>query len=515
MSIRLTGLASGLDTDSMVQELVSAYSLKKENYEKQQTKLEWKQEIWKDLNKSIYSFYTSSLSSLRRASSFTNKKSCTVSDSTKATVTATGKVPNGTQHVEIKSLAKASYLTGSKVDRVDGTDAAVNSGTKLNELGIQVSTLKVKTADGTVTNYVVSSDMTIGDFTEDFKNKTGLNISFDSSHNQFIVNSESGAKNNFEFVVESQDDYDDLSAFGLATAEQIQTWDADNYVEGETPVAYKQNGSDALFVINGATYESESNSITVNGLTINALGETNGPMTITTSQDTDGIYDMVKEFVDGYNKLINDITAKYNAKTAKGYEPLTDDEREAMSETEIEKWENKIKDSLLRRDDTLNSVMNIMTSSMSAGIEIDGKTYYLSNFGISTQGFLSAEENQHNAYHIDGNKDDSVSADNTDKLRKMIETDPDLVAKFFNELSSKLYDSLTTKMSSSTLSSAYTIYNDKQMDDEMKELESTIKDWEEELTDYEDYWYDKFSAMETALAELQNQTSQLTSLLGG
>ena len=58
MAIRLSGIASGLDTDAMVQELVSAYSLKQESYEKQKTKLEWKQEVWKDLNKSIYSFYT-------------------------------------------------------------------------------------------------------------------------------------------------------------------------------------------------------------------------------------------------------------------------------------------------------------------------------------------------------------------------------------------------------------------------------------------------------------------------
>ena len=64
----------------------------------------------------------------------------------------------------------------------------------------------------------------------------------------------------------------------------------------------------------------------------------------------------------------------------KGYDPLTDDEKDAMSDSEIEKWETKIKDSLLRRDDTLQSVMNSMTSSMSKGFEINGKNYYLSTF---------------------------------------------------------------------------------------------------------------------------------------
>ena len=58
MSIRLTGMASGLDTDSMVRELVNAYSTKLETFNKQKTKLEWKQEKWKDMNTKVYGFYS-------------------------------------------------------------------------------------------------------------------------------------------------------------------------------------------------------------------------------------------------------------------------------------------------------------------------------------------------------------------------------------------------------------------------------------------------------------------------
>ena len=56
MAVRITGLNSGLDTDAIVQELVKSYSGQKENIEKKQTKLEWKQEAWKELNTKIYSF---------------------------------------------------------------------------------------------------------------------------------------------------------------------------------------------------------------------------------------------------------------------------------------------------------------------------------------------------------------------------------------------------------------------------------------------------------------------------
>ena len=87
MPIRISGLNSGLDTDAIVQELVSAYRTKQDKYKKAQTKLSWKQDAWKEMNTKIYNFYTKSLSNMRRIGNF-NKKKTTVSDSTKAKVTA-------------------------------------------------------------------------------------------------------------------------------------------------------------------------------------------------------------------------------------------------------------------------------------------------------------------------------------------------------------------------------------------------------------------------------------------
>ena len=83
----------------------------------------------------------------------------------------------------------------------------------------------------------------------------------------------------------------------------------------------------------------------------------------------------------------------YNADSAKGYEPLTDDEKDSMSDTEVEKWEAKVKDSLLRRDDSLESLISSMTTAMSKGYEVNGKTYYLTSFGISTLGYMNSAKN--------------------------------------------------------------------------------------------------------------------------
>ncbi|MDE7403552.1 MAG: flagellar filament capping protein FliD, partial [Lachnospiraceae bacterium] len=113
--------------------------------------------------------------------------------------------------------------------------------------------------------------------------------------------------------------------------------------------ANKQVGQRAEIELNGVQYFSESNTLDINGLTITCNGETapNEVITLTTKNDTNGIYDMIKSFIKEYSALINEMDKLYNAESAKGYEPLTDDEKEAMSESEIEKWESKIKNSLL------------------------------------------------------------------------------------------------------------------------------------------------------------------------
>ena len=286
--------------------------------------------------------------------------------------------------------------------------------------------------------------------------------------------------------------------------------------------AKKIDGCDAKIKLNGIEYTGSNNNFSINGLNITAqvvtdsdgIAKDENAISITTSTDTQGIYDKIKDFLSQYNSLINEITSLYNADSAKGYDPLTDDEKDAMSDTEVEKWEQKIKDSLLRRDDNLESLMSAMTSAMSGAVEVNGKKYYLSNFGIKTLGYLNAPKNQQNAYHIDGDEDDANSSGNEDKLMTAITNDPDTVISFMQGLANNLYSAVHKKMQSSSLSSIYTVYNDKEMASEYSDYTDLIKKWEDKLTDKEDYYYKKFSSMETALSKLNSQTSSLSGLFG-
>mgnify|MGYP000784964156 CR=1 FL=1 len=176
--------------------------------------------------------------------------------------------------------------------------------------------------------------------------------------------------------------------------------------------------------------------------------------------DTQGIYDKIKDFLTSYNNIINKMTKLYNADSAKNYEPLTDDEKSQMSDSEVEKWETKIKDSLLRRDSNLSTIMNAMTTSMTKAISTNGKNYSLPSFGISTLGYMNSAENEQNAYHIDGDEDDENTSGNKDKLMAALSSDPDTVIDFMKQLSTNLYTAIDKQMQSNSLRSRYSIYNE-------------------------------------------------------
>jgi flagellar hook-associated protein 2 len=295
-------------------------------------------------------------------------------------------------------------------------------------------------------------------------------------------------------------------------------WNGTLTEEDKQRFATKIDGADAQIRLNDVLYTSSSNIFDINGLSITAAAVTGdgdeNAITITTDTDTQAIYDKIKDFLTEYNSVINEMTKLYNADSSYGYDPLTDDEKDAMSDTEIEKWETKIKDSLLRRDTTLNSIMSSMMNTMASSIEIDGKKYSFSSFGIRTLGYLNAAENEQNAYHIDGDEEDENTSGNEDKLMAAIKNNPDTIVDFMKQMTQNLYKVVDSKMKSTSLSSAYKIYNDKELDTQYKNYTTLISDWEDKVSDKEDYYYNKFSQMESALSKLESQTSSLTGLLG-
>ena len=508
--IRMSGLISGLDTDAVVEALVSTKKTKVTNAKNDQKKLGWKQTIYEGINKNIKGLFQSHISNMRFSAAYSKMKT-NVSDSSVASVVTGDGAVKATQKLRVESLAKTAYLTGKDLNG-ESTEKSFTAASTLADLGYQGSgdTIHINvggTEKGTLT---VDGSTSISDVLTELK-KAGLNASFDVETQRFFVNSKStGKANDFTLTDEGNGA---LAALGLNVAS-----DDDKNATGfkQSDYATKVDGSNAVIYLNDAQFTSDTNTFKVNGLTITAMDETGDrEVTLTTDSDTSGIYDMIKNMIGQYNKAINEIDKYYGAASARKYEMLTDEEKEAMKDKEIEEYEDKIKSGLLRMDTNLGSLRELFTTTMNQGIEINGKTYYLSSFGIGTGSYFDTPDNEKHALHIDGDKDDEKFKDKTDKLSEMIAAEPGVVEEFFKKLSQDLYKKLDDASKSVSGYRSYgSFYDDKKMKSDYDGYKSTIKDLEKKANDYEDKIYRQYAAMEKTLSNMQSKSNALAGLLG-
>ncbi len=551
MAIRLTGMASGLDTDSMIKELMSAYTAKKDKDVKAQTKHEWTMQAWKETNSKVYSFYTGALSSMK-FSSLGNLRKASVSNSSVASVTASSSAPVGTHKLSVLQLAASGYMTGGELRTRSGADASAN--TRLSDLGITKGTIKLNDKE-----IKLDGNMTMGALVSQMK-EAGVGVNFDADSQRIFINSSSSGLDG-EFTVTAADmegiealqnlglmsvtdvdgnetadmaKYRELAKSGANTKEAeaarriVEMYDAGELINSSESA--RISAQDAVIKLNGATFTSNSNSFSINGLSIEATAVTttevvnadgsvtvkDNPATITTSVDSQGIYDKIKSFLSAYNEMIGHIDSLYYADSAKGYEPLTTEEKDALTDKEVEEWEKKVKDALLRKDSTLGGISSALKNVFlgASYTSESGKVYNIATLGIGTGSYFSTDDKDRGKFHINGDKDDAATAANSDKLMAAIMADPEGVSGFFSQLADKLYSTLDDKMKSTTLSSAFTIYNDKQMSSQYSEYKKKLTDWDKRLEEIEEKYTRQFTAMEKALEQLNSKQSSLAALLG-
>lgn len=636
MAMRMTGLASGMDTESMVKELVSASSEKVNKIKQKKQDVEWKKEIWSGLNTKIYNFYKTQLSAFKTVSSY-NAKKAVASDETKVSVSVGANASNGTHSVSVEQTASSAYLTGDNIktygksyttyndaglstkfaDMVDAqgadfglagqkitisagndtipalelelggsgdngvesisalnaklkatsgyenlqaslkdgklvftnssektlddgtkvgeiytiesaalgmsgevgyekgdadsntmradftakvkqdfTSTDISTSTKLADLGIKVgTTFSVKGKD-----FVVDDKSTINDFTIAVS-KMGVSASFDAAQGRFYINaSKTGAANDFNIT---SSDASALEALGLGSGSK------------------KVDARDAIIYYNGVKYTGDSNTMTINGMTITAKAKTDTAVNVEVSADTDAAYNNVKKFVKAYNELIDEMNKYYSEKDA-GYDALTEDERSKLSDTQIEKWEEKAKQGLLRRDDTLQTLLTNMRSTLNKGVTVtlaDGTTQTMS---LASIGIVTGNYSENGKLHIMGDPDDEEYASQENKLRAALEGNDNLVSQIIGGttenkgVGTQMYEYLRKSMARiEGTRSSQTFYNDKTLDSEIDDYDDEIDKWEEKLQNLEDKYYNQFSKMEAAMAKMQSQQSYLSSLFGG
>lgn len=282
-------------------------------------------------------------------------------------------------------------------------------------------------------------------------------------------------------------------------------------------------GQNAIFEINGQDVYLNDNTYTLDGNTFTfndnmTIGET---YTVNIAKDSTTVKDALKKFVESYNKLIDDVYGYIGKSPAKDddgntYEPLTDAEKEEMSEDEITKWEEKAKQGVLYNDSTVSTIMSQMRSALYTNVTLDdGSKFGIYNLGIKT----SSEWSEHGKLQIDEDAFDKAFENNEDAIIKLFtDSDTGMMKKLNSVIDGAVKSSGAVNTRGTLVRKAgkadSSVTTDSTIYKEMVKMQDRLKELQNRYNDKEEYWWKVFTNMETAMSDLNSQTSYISSYLG-
>ncbi|MDG3072670.1 flagellar hook-associated protein 2 [Bacillus halotolerans] len=496
MVTRITGLASGMDIDDIVSKLMQTERAPLDKLTQKKQTLEWQRDSYREVNSKIKDLQDYMSKNTLTYPSTYQSKAVTSSNESVLTATGSASAPNSSSTVEVASLATAAtYKANNYTGYTQGDYNLAFNVVAPGETTAKTVNISVTSAD-TIDNVISklnSSDLGVSAFKDKIWNGTEYveTIAFSSKA--------TGAGGSIQAADSATSDFmSGQLGFSL---------DADNKL-----TAYKE-GTNAKVTINGFEMEKLTNNFTVNGVTYSIKNTTaaTGPVTTSVSTDVDGIYNQIKEFVDKYNELVDSLNEKLQEEKYRDYTPLTSEQKEAMSDKEVELWEKKAKSGLLRNDSSISTGTNQMRTDFYSQVNADGKAYQLTEFGITTS----------SAYQLRGHLEI-----NEDKLKAKIQEDPQSVAALFtNGTNSSAYSdkgimkrigetlkstvkSIEAKAGNSTMGT-----NDYSIGKNLNTISTDITKMQDRLNTIENRYYTKFSAMDSAIQKMNEQASYLSQLL--
>lgn len=324
--------------------------------------------------------------------------------------------------------------------------------------------------------------------------KLGVTMFYDSySDKVTMTRKETGVYNNSENGKEIEFAGGDF----LTQVLGFQNGDSGNYIKAEN----------ATFTVNGLETSRQSNTFSINGVTFTLKKTTDTPVTINVNNDNDALFENIKNFVDKYNELVEKIEKKLSEPKYKNYLPLTDDEKEELSETQQEKWENMAKSGILRNDSILSGLITQMRTAIYSAVnqdDLDSAMKSLSAIGITTTADFTTAKLEINE----------------SKLKAAIEKDPNSIELLFNGTGAtdgqkgviqRLYDKVNATMDQlkERAGNSYSVNNQFTIGRQLDDLDDRIERFEDRLADLETRYYSQFTAMEQAIQKANSQAAYL------
>lgn len=574
---------SGLDIESLVK---MGMMNKQNQYDKMyqtQLKQTWVKEAYNTVYTDVKAF-KESMSTFKMQSNMSAMQA-TSSNNDVVSVTANGAAAAMNHKITVEQVASNAYLmtaNGQKIGRANTSASAANSA-YLKDVLFSGDATKT-TVDGQ-TSYLVKNDTTgkndtfkgsdvaisievqdsddksvthkveftydqifgdnktLNDLATAFSN-SGANVQggYDTVNESFsLYNKTSGSANKIGLKANNEASAELLNKLHLASynAQDNKLGSEVKFTNGTMTEAAV--GTNAKATIDGKTYESDTNKLNVanviynfNGVSAKNADGTYQASTISVSQDTDKIVDNVKKFVETYNTLIDSLNTKYREEKNTDYKPLTKKQEGEMTESQIDKWNEKAKSGLLYHDNNIYSIISDMRESLYTKVDAvdtvltDAKGNKYSYNSMSSIGITSSTNQGH------------ITLDE-EKLKKALTEDPDCVYQLFASDQDSTYvagstnknqaDTYTSKSDYLNTGIANRLYNamttnisnlesyagtSKETDDEsylgklITNMNTKMTSFQTLMKSYESKLYEKYDAMEVALSKLGAQLSYIT-----
>ncbi|WP_313018144.1 flagellar filament capping protein FliD [Acetoanaerobium noterae] len=534
--IRFGGMASGLDTESLVKQLVSAEKTRVDKFTQQKIWKQWQQTAYNETNKTMANFIldtrknlgltrTTSTGALVSGSINTVDwvKKASSSNDTAFEVKATASAPAGVSTLKVEALA-----TGANVSSTSNISDTITKASDITGLTFTDGKAEISINGKSI---VLAEDDTLNQISQKIRAALPeVNANYDSGAKRFFMSSKAtGSDSKIEFGTDGNTD-------SFMTAMKF------------TDLSKAQGTNSKIIYNGGAVIEYKSNNISINGLNLTLKTKTNTEETIRVDTDVDGAYNKIKEFVDEYNKLIDGFDSKLAEKKYRDFQPLTDEQKEAMSETDIKLWEEKAKSGLLKNDETMTRMMQTIRQDIYQKVDGFGSIYEL---GITTgswrdNGKLTIDETKlKDALRNDSEKvlntlfktsdTPEVTINSGDNEATRVEKQAQIdkrkaesgaFIRIFDGLTSGIKDivdksgpgseaSLLRSVKSNILIEYVTSGSRSLIDKDVSEIDKRISRETERLASLEERYWKQFTALEKAMSQMNSQSSWLSQQFGG
>lgn len=515
------GLASGLDRDALIEQLTLNTNNKLTKTQQNITKQEWRQEAYNSITDQMIDMEDDYLSYSGKTSIVNNdlytKSVVTAKGNSASTslLSATGS-SNLLEYVSVKGvsqLASSSYFTSKKMT-VGDSDTTATKSTKLSELtGFDEDNIKKMTINGK--SFELTGESTVNDLVKAINSSdAGVKATYVESTGSFMFfDKETGKESDIELSPEAE------ALFGDKESHFTAGKDAEMYVS--------YGGSEPVKIT------SHTNTFNVDGLKVTASGtfgniqddgsgnvsyDASASVSFTATANVDKATERVKAFVEAYNKMVEEVNTHVTTRPAKGYDPLTEEQEEEMTEKEIEKWTKKAKEGILYNDNEIRDfafeLHGMMNDIVAGGISYSD----LESIGIT----ISSD-------HADGGQ---LTFDE-DKFRQAMESDSEKVEEImcgsegktgFGQTINKQLTPYATRYASRNGNSYGRLIevagseklvatkNKNEIYDKIQGFNSDLDKWKAKLKVEEDRYLKQFSNLEKLINSMNTQSNYLSGL---